>query len=148
MTTRLRYFAYGSNLLPQRLRERAPSARLVGSGHVDGRTLRFHKLGGDGSGKCDCHATGDPNDRLWGAVYEMDAHEKPDLDAVEGPGYTAIEVEVSLSSSRLTAYTYVAIPPVFPDHRSITHGIITRAENPLNARYRKRLYRPGNPFLI
>jgi len=113
VTTRLRYFAYGSNLLPERLRERVPSACLFGSGYVNGRTLRFHKLGGDGSGKCDCHATGDPNDRLWGAVYEMDAHEKPDLDAVEGPGYTAIEVEVSLSSSRLTAYTYVRSIPMW-----------------------------------
>lgn len=108
MSSRLLYFAYGSNLLPERLRERVASARVVGTGRIGGRVLRFHKLGGDGSGKCDCHATGDPRDRICGVVYEMDEFEKPGLDAAEGPGYAEIEVAVRLLSSNVTAYTYTA----------------------------------------
>ncbi|MEA3410891.1 MAG: gamma-glutamylcyclotransferase family protein [Pseudomonadota bacterium] len=121
MSSRLLYFAYGSNLLPERLRERVASARVVGTGRISGRVLRFHKLGGDGSGKCDCHATGDPRDRVCGVVYEMDEFEKPGLDAAEGPGYAEIEVAVRLSSSSVTAYTYAArdthvVPGIPPFH--------------------------------
>lgn len=109
MTARILYFAYGSNLLPGRLRARVPSARVVGTGRVAARVLRFHKIGTDGSGKCDCPATGDPRDRVWGAVYVMDAVDKPALDAAEGPGYGQIEVSVRLGLSPVTAYTYVAL---------------------------------------
>ena len=35
------YAAYGSNLHPVRLRERVPSAELLGTGVLEGRELRF-----------------------------------------------------------------------------------------------------------
>jgi gamma-glutamylcyclotransferase len=44
-------FAYGSNMLTRRLRERAPSARTVGTGVLHGHTLRWHKVGQDSSGQ-------------------------------------------------------------------------------------------------
>lgn len=48
----MRYFAYGSNLCVRRLRRRVPSARALGPARLDGWTLRWHKRGEDGSGKC------------------------------------------------------------------------------------------------
>ena len=58
MVNRLLYFAYGSNLHPTRLGDRAPSVELVGTAVLEGHALRFHKRGADGSGKCNALATG------------------------------------------------------------------------------------------
>ena len=53
MSATLLYFAYGSNLHPERLRERVPSAESLGVARLEAHVLRFHKRGRDGSGKCD-----------------------------------------------------------------------------------------------
>ena len=47
------YFAYGSNLLTCRLRQRTPSARVVDRAILRQHELRWHKAATDGSGKCD-----------------------------------------------------------------------------------------------
>lgn len=92
MTT-LRYAAYGSNLHPHRLRRRVPSATLLGSAFVAEGSLRFHKQGMDGSGKCDLVESGAG---AYVAVYSMAASEKPLLDRYEhvGIGYNTARLEV------------------------------------------------------
>jgi hypothetical protein len=45
------YFAYGSNMLTARLRERCPSARPLGLAAAPGYGVAFNKQGMDGSGK-------------------------------------------------------------------------------------------------
>ncbi len=51
---RVRYFAYGSNMLTARLHERVPSATPIGIGQLEGHALRWDKRSWrDGSGKCD-----------------------------------------------------------------------------------------------
>ena len=58
-TPRVRYFAYSSNMLTDRLRERVPSATAIGIGQLAGHSLRWDKRSErDGSGKCDAEATG------------------------------------------------------------------------------------------
>lgn len=80
---RLRYAAYGSNLLAARLLARTPSAELLGTACVPGWTLKFNKRGRDGSAKCNIvRAPGG----VHVAVYEMDAGDKTRLDAIEGVG--------------------------------------------------------------
>ena len=54
----MKYFAYGSNLLHQRLQARTPSARPLFTGTLTEHDLRFHKIGDDNSGKADCFFTG------------------------------------------------------------------------------------------
>lgn len=46
-------FAYDSNMLSARLRERAPSARALGVAVLRVHELKWHKVAKDGSGKCD-----------------------------------------------------------------------------------------------
>ena len=86
MTTILHYFAYGSNMHPNRLRARVPSARAVGRAELPGHMLRFHKRGRDHSGKCNALATGRPADRIIGVIYDMAAAERIHLDMAEGLG--------------------------------------------------------------
>jgi hypothetical protein len=52
------YFAYGSNMSVSRLVARTPSAQPLGRCALRGHQLRFHKVGGDGSAKCDAFHTG------------------------------------------------------------------------------------------
>lgn len=80
----LRYAAYGSNLHPVRLRQRMPSAKLLGSGKLTGWTLCFHKRSNvDGSAKCSIQP-GDGSVRV--AVYRIVAQDKQLLDRIEGLG--------------------------------------------------------------
>lgn len=78
----LLYFAYGSNLHPERLRRRTPSAGLVGTCELRGWRLSFEKRGQDGSAKATIAPARDG--RVHGAVYEIAAAEKPALDRIEG----------------------------------------------------------------
>lgn len=102
------YFAYGSNLCSARMRERVPSARVVGVGRVEGRRLAFHKRGRDGSGKAD--AVAQAGSQIWGVVYAIDPEDRAALDRAEG-GYRAVEAEVRLTDGRtLRAFLYGALP--------------------------------------
>lgn len=117
------YFAYGSNLLPRRLRapERAPGARHVAVGRLRGWELRFHKLSDvDGSGKAgvqEIPAARRNGHAVWGALFELAADDHPRLDRVEGlgVGYDRAEVEIDVvgetgdgSHRSRRAFTYVA----------------------------------------
>ncbi len=106
----LLYFAYGSNLHPARLASRAPSARLVGTGIWAGRRLAFHKIGQDGSGKCDAPAATRPDDRVHGAIYELTDADLGRLDRIEGvgAGYERKLVTLDGDAGGLTVNVYLA----------------------------------------
>ena len=98
------YAAYGSNLHPQRLRERIRSATLRGTGFLRKYTLQFHKRGQDQSAKC---GITDCGQGLHVAVYEVDAADKKVLDTIEGvgKGYDIDEISVPGFGK---CFTYVA----------------------------------------
>jgi gamma-glutamylcyclotransferase len=103
-------FAYGSNMLTRRIRERVQSARAIDAGLLRGHVLRWHKVGKDGSGKCDVFESTLPEEQVHGVVYEIAAAEKPQLDMAEGVGYGYAEkqVEVATSIGTVTAWVYYA----------------------------------------
>jgi hypothetical protein len=107
----IRYFAYGSNLLSARLRERTPSASAVGPARLDAHELRWHKAGKDGSGKCDIVEVADPSKYVLGVVYELLESEKPALDLAEslGVGYAQKTVLVEAGGRRTEALAYFAL---------------------------------------
>ena len=101
------YFAYGSNLLFQRLHARTPSIVRLGTAILPGHRLIFDKPGHDGSGKCGIEPA-DSEQRVVGVLYRMQRHEKPILDRIEGDGfdYVSRPVEVLADRRRVTAFTY------------------------------------------
>lgn len=103
-------FAYGSNMLAGRLRERVPSARLVATACLAGHTLRWHKVSKDGSGKCDATVDDSPDACVWGVVYEIALPEKPKLDEAEGlgNGYEERTVRVETRDGSMEAHLYYA----------------------------------------
>ena len=98
------YAAYGSNLHPQRLRERIRSATLRGTGFLRKYTLKFHKRGQDSSAKC---GFSDCGEGLHVAIYEVSAADRKVLDSIEGvgKGYDVDEVSVPGFGK---CFTYVA----------------------------------------
>jgi len=103
------YFAYGSNMLTERLRERTPSCRSLGHGRLLGRRLAFHKRSKDGSGKCNIAPAGADSEVL-GVVFELDDSELPALDNAEGLGYgyKRITQDILLNGTVLPCCTYEA----------------------------------------
>ena len=112
-----RYFAYGSNLHPERLRARVPSSRFIDVAQLRRHTLKIHKRGMDGSGKCNAFYTGDNNDLVIGAVYEFDAIDKAVLDQYEdqGQGYEWQTIEVEIAGELLWVHSYLATPDHIDD---------------------------------
>jgi len=104
------YFAYGSNMSSRRLRGRVPSAKAIRIGYIQGYRLTFDKVSADGSGKCDAEETGNPQDRIFGVIYEIPAEEKGALDEAEGlgHGYEERTVTVFTDSGEQAAVTYYA----------------------------------------
>jgi gamma-glutamylcyclotransferase len=107
---RILVFAYGSNMLLARLRARTPSAWPLGCARLPGHRLHWHKVGRDGSGKCDIVASEDPGDAVHGVLYSIAHAEKPRLDAAEGlgQGYDERRLMLAHAGGAVEAWAYVA----------------------------------------
>ena len=74
--------------------------------------LRFHKVSHkDGSAKCDVNETGVSEHIVYGVVFHISEHEKPELDRKEGLGYGYEEKDVLIklkNGSDIEAFTYYA----------------------------------------
>ena len=107
------YFAYGSNMDEQHLREHCPSALCLGSARLDGHRLAFLRRSvRTGTGVADVVA--DPDGAVWGAVFELEEEDLGALDRKEGEGvaYRRREAMVTLSGNgaarRVHLYTVIA----------------------------------------
>ncbi len=139
------YFAYGSNMSIKRLRDRAPSSCFVSIATLYEHDLRFHKIGKDGSGKCDAQETNNLEHSVIGVVFEIAESEKSELDRKEGLGYgyEQKEVELTTPSGRIiNASTYYAtsIDPSLKPYHWYKHHVLTGAqENGLPGEYVERI---------
>ena len=107
-----RYFAYGSNMLTERLKARCRGAELTGRAFADGWVLEFSKPSTDGSGKATLSEKA--GCRTAGVLFEIPVDELEDLDGAEGPGYErrdAFHVRLADGDGTVTATTYLAKDP-------------------------------------
>ncbi len=103
------YLAYGSNLLPARLRARIPDAGLVGTCRIPGRRLAFHLSGSDGSAKCDISP--EEGACAYGALYRLEREGWSRLDSIEElyVSYVRLGLRVLDSPKVRMAEAYVAM---------------------------------------
>ena len=95
-----------------RLTARAPSVRPIATARLYHHRLRFHKIGHDGSGKCDAEYTNNESDIIYGVVLEISIMEKRRLDKIEGAGNGYDEKSVSVftqDGKTFEVLTYYAI---------------------------------------
>ena len=105
------YFAYGSNMSTARLVQRIPVAVKLCNARLEGYRLQFHKIGQDGSGKCDVVQTSAADAVVHGVLYEIDSAALKALDIFEGAGrgYRRLTVGVLRDNAGpIAAETYVA----------------------------------------
>ena len=84
----MKYFAYGSNMLEERLKspKRVPGAVFQATGCVQGYILLFHKRSRDGACKCNIVKTGSARDVAYGVVFEVPDNQLEALNIAEGVG--------------------------------------------------------------
>ncbi|MBY3115645.1 gamma-glutamylcyclotransferase family protein [Rhizobium laguerreae] len=82
--TLIHYFAYGSNMLTERLQSRCASAKARQVVCTDNWVLTFAKKSQDGSGKATVSAA--TGARVFGVLFDLDESELPELDRFEGVG--------------------------------------------------------------
>ena len=83
----MKYFAYGSNMLTQRLAARVPSAANPLKFALHGYSLHFHKRSDDRSGKCNIVKTDAQSAVVYGVIFDVADGEIGILDEAEGAGY-------------------------------------------------------------
>ncbi len=81
----------------KRLKYRTPSAQKIGVFRLHEHKLKFHKIGKDGSAKCNAFFTGIESDIVEGVVFDIDPCEIASLDSAEGlgKGYDKLNVIVT-----------------------------------------------------
>ena len=100
------YFAYGSNMLTTRLRERIQSATFFDCGFLRGKRVLFNKRSRDDSGKANLEDS--PDAVTWGVIYEIDDGDMDTLDRIEG-GYDRCLVQICRpDGDAVEAVTYVS----------------------------------------
>ena len=104
----LNYLAYGSNLHPQRLLERVPTSKFLGKVEIRNYRLAFHKIGSDGSGKCNIIPSQEQSDIVHGALFQISYYEKPILDTYEGAGYYVDTISVNHQGEEIESFVYLA----------------------------------------
>jgi hypothetical protein len=108
----IKVFSYGSNMLYNRIKARAKSARIYATGNIEGYKLKFHKRSKkDGSGKANIFNTNKSEDIVWGIIVCVDKSDKVKLDVFEGLdyGYEEKSLIVTLENSiKIKTTAYVA----------------------------------------
>jgi hypothetical protein len=143
----LDYFAYGSNMSRRRLAARVPSIQWGGCASLIDHRLVFHKVGRDGSGKCDVlpHA----GERVYGVLYRLPAVDRPRLDRHEdlGRGYALHWVVVEREGRPpIRAFTYRALihdPQLRPYPWYLQHVLEGARENRLPPAYIEQIAASG-----
>ena len=106
------YFGYGFNMSKSNIERRLGPCERLGVGFLTGYSLRFHKESKkDHSGKCDAYRTGNPSDRVYGALDRLNCKQFKTLDKYEG-GYCRQTVVVIFRESSVSADLYIAHPTV------------------------------------
>ena len=109
---KVHYFAYGSNMAADVMERLCTRPRYVGAASLPGYRLAFTRRSvKTGTGVADIvRAQGE---RVWGALYEINANELAAIDRKEGHGraYTRVvlPVELQADGSERMAVTYTVL---------------------------------------
>lgn len=131
------YFAYGSNMDWEQMKERAPSAEFLSVARLKDHRLAFSRRSKHrGGGSAD--ALYDPGQELWGVVYQIDEQDFAELDRAEDiipgrarNGYRREKSRVCVDGDEtrpLEVYIYFAVkekdppPPSAPYIQQIVRG--------------------------
>ncbi|XP_028436612.1 gamma-glutamylcyclotransferase, partial [Perca flavescens] len=141
------YFAYGSNLLKERLQLKNPSAMV----HCVARLMDYRLVFGNYKGLASDRWHGgvatiehSPGDEVWGVVWRMSMSDLESLDSQENVtlgAYSPVELSVKTKGQELHCRTYIMNSCVYaPPSPQYLQVIVMGAEqNGLPKDYQERL---------
>lgn len=142
---RLCYFAYGSNMNPRRMESRGVEVYSMKSAYLNDYELAFNKLSSSLRGEGFANIRTNPQSRVEGILYEINATGMANLDYYEKYPfeYDRIMFEVVHSGSEnIMAYAYIAQPgrmaPSLKPRRNYLNHLLS-AEGYLSTEYIARL---------
>ncbi len=100
------YFAYGSNLKTERMKERIPSAMVKGISTLRGYQFKLNKLGKDGSAKANIAPI--EGGIVYGVAYSFGSDQWSVLDSFEG-GYKRVPLKIHILDQFRIASTYICV---------------------------------------
>ncbi|XP_066500162.1 gamma-glutamylcyclotransferase isoform X2 [Hoplias malabaricus] len=147
METTFLYFAYGSNLLKERLQLKNPSARV----HCVARLQDYKLVFGNHKGLASDRWHGgvatiehSPGDEVWGVVWKMNVDDLESLDRQENVrlgAYSPLEVSVWTQGQELNCRTYIMNSCVYapPSPQYLKVIVMGAEQNGLPKDYQEKL---------
>lgn len=138
------YFAFGSNMFSEQMKERCPSAEKVGVGVLLDHRLVFNRRGTYRSGGV-ASVEGAHGERVYGVIYTLDPMDLRELDKREDPAaYRRIrELVRTLDGQEALCHLYKALPQgnFRPDADYLDQLLTAAQENGLPMEYVEQLRR-------
>jgi len=110
----MNYFAYGSNMNEQRMREREIAFSNRCAAHLSGYHLKFNKVAQSNDRKGYANIVVNDSGLVEGALYDVDMTTLPKLDKCEGYPNHYLKVPIKLAlppnNKEVCAITYIAHP--------------------------------------
>lgn len=139
------YFAYGSNLNPQRMQDRCPGATNRRPATLPDHRLVFNKATNDFDGSASANIEPAEGEHVEGALYTVNEKDLLRIDQVEGHPrhYTRrLHAVVEADGTKTIAWAYHATPAYVRDgmkpHPKYLEHLLAGADL-LSAPYRERL---------
>ncbi len=109
---KLYYFAYGSNMNPERMAERGADFTLRRKHSLEGYSLRFNKISSQTPGTGCANIVPEENSYVEGVVYRITVGGLYNLDKFEGypEHYARIRLVLDIGGTQETVKTYTAMP--------------------------------------
>jgi len=106
------YFAYGSNMNPERMAERGAHFTLRHKHTLRGYCLKFNKISSQRPGTGCANIVPDENGYVEGVVYKITVRGLYNLDKFEGypDHYDRVRLILDLNGFEETVKTYMALP--------------------------------------
>ena len=139
------YFAYGSNMNPERMEDRNVNFTMMGQAVLKGYRLQFNKLASRNPGEGFANIEHRENEVVEGILYDIPEAEIEKLDVFEGypHHYNRSKLKVKFKDSELEAVVYIAqgdkIKEGLKPARSYLHHLLA-AEKYLTPEYMKKLH--------
>mgnify|MGYP005672718975 CR=1 FL=1 len=114
----MKYFAYGSNMNPERMRKRGVDFLIREHAILDGWRLVFNKVASRNFREGYANIERDETDTVEGVLYTLGEEDMEKLDVCEGYPcqYDRMTVRVRLDNGEeMQAVTYVAVPDIVKD---------------------------------
>lgn len=140
----MRYFAYGSNMDPQRMKEREIGFSERIPAVLKGYSLKFNKVSVHNPRKCFANIVADAKGTVEGVLYEIPDADLEKLDECEGypKEYDHLKIKVSTATGEKEAIAYIACPDKIkeglkPDKEYIAH--LLAAKDTLSEEYYRKI---------